>query len=246
MLRPPGNVLSPQPTLYVANYAFKHSPQDRVVCVENTDQAVASAVFLSSSAYAAGLGKLTVLSSLGQPLRAEIELTAVSNDEAGGCCSPSWPRRGLPPREHRIQSRPAVAALSVEQRAGRQFIKITSSQPLNEPFVDMLLELSWNSGRMVREYTFLLDPAELRTSQSPQVSPPVDVLSQGARPQAGSNYRPAAKPATPAAAPAAPAAQPKPEQAPSESKPRPSTRSRPAIRWARSRANSSRSTYRST
>jgi pilus assembly protein FimV len=173
--------------------------------------AVASAVFLSSSAYAAGLGKLTVMSSLGQPLRAEIELTAVSNDEAGLLVAKLAPAEAF--RLANIEFNPALLSLhfTVEQRAGRQFVKITSSQPLNEPFVDMLLELSWNNGRIVREYTFLLDPAELRTSQSPQVSPPVDVLSQGARPQAGSNYRPAAKPA-------APAVQPKPEQAPAESK----------------------------
>ena len=46
--------------------------------------AVASALVLTSAAHAAGLGKLTVLSALGQPLRAEIELTAVSGDEASG------------------------------------------------------------------------------------------------------------------------------------------------------------------
>jgi pilus assembly protein FimV len=46
--------------------------------------AVASAMVLMSSAHAAGLGKLTVLSALGQPLRAEIELTSVSQEEAAG------------------------------------------------------------------------------------------------------------------------------------------------------------------
>ena len=45
--------------------------------------AVASAVLLLSNAHAAGLGKLTVLSSLGQPLRAEIELNSTSKDEPG-------------------------------------------------------------------------------------------------------------------------------------------------------------------
>ena len=56
----------------VASYAFK-----------TLTSAVACAVLLSPAAHAAGLGKLTVLSALGQPLRAEIELTAVSAQEAG-------------------------------------------------------------------------------------------------------------------------------------------------------------------
>jgi pilus assembly protein FimV len=158
--------------------------------------AVASAVFLSSSAYAAGLGKLTVMSSLGQPLRAEIELTAVSNDEASGLVAKLASTEAF--RLANIEFNPALMSLrfAIEQRNGRQYVKITSSQPLNEPFVDMLLELSWDSGRLVREYTFLLDPAELRATQSAQVAAPVDVLSQGARAQPASpnNYRPAARP----------------------------------------------------
>lgn len=163
--------------------------------------AVASAVFLSSSAFAAGLGKLTVLSSLGQPLNAEIELTAVSPEDAGTLVAKLAPTDAY--RAANIDFNPALLSLRfvVEQRGSRQFIKINSSQPVNEPFVDMLLELSWNTGKMVREYTFLLDPVEMRATQSATVAPAVDVLSQGARNGAA---KPAAtKPAqAPAAAPA--------------------------------------------
>ncbi|HEU4373623.1 MAG TPA: FimV/HubP family polar landmark protein [Telluria sp.] len=162
--------------------------------------AVASAVFFSSAACAAGLGKLTVLSSLGQPLRAEIELTAVSNEEATGLVAKLAPPDAF--RLANIEFNPALLSLrfAVEQRNGRQYIKISSSQPVNEPFVDMLLELSWNSGRLVREYTFLLDPAELRTTQSAQVAAaaPADVPGRAAAP--------AARQAAPAAAPASRAA----------------------------------------
>lgn len=132
--------------------------------------AVASAVLLSSAASAAGLGKLTVLSALGQPLRAEIELTAVSNDEAKGLVARLAPADAY--RAANIEFNPALLSLrfNVEQRAGRQFVRITSTQPLNEPFVDLLLELAWDNGRLVREYTFLLDPAELRAPQPAQVA----------------------------------------------------------------------------
>jgi pilus assembly protein FimV len=157
--------------------------------------AVASALVLTSAAHAAGLGKLTVLSALGQPLRAEIELTAVSGDEASGLTAKLASPEAF--KAANIDFNPALLSLrfNVEQRGGRQFIRVSSTQPLNEPFVDMLLELSWNNGRLVREYTFLLDPAELRATQSAQVAP-----SESARP------RTEAAPATQASS-AAPAAE---------------------------------------
>lgn len=137
--------------------------------------AVASAMVLSS-AHAAGLGKLTVLSALGQPLRAEIELTSVSPDEASGLVAKLASPEAF--RTANIEFNPALLSLrfNVEQRNGRQFIRVSSTQPLNEPFVDLLLELSWNNGRLVREYTFLLDPAELRATQPAQVA-----ANEGAR-----------------------------------------------------------------
>ena len=49
----------------------------------------------------------------------------------------------------------------VKERGGRRYLEITSDRPLNEPFIDMLVELNWASGRLVREYTFLLDPPGL-------------------------------------------------------------------------------------
>jgi len=159
--------------------------------------AVASALVLSSAAHAAGLGKLTVLSALGQPLRAEIELTAVSSDEANGLVAKLASPEAF--RTANIEFNPALLSLrfAVEQRNGRQFIRVSSSQPLNEPFVDMLLELTWNNGRLVREYTFLLDPAELRATQSAQV--------------ASNEAPPAARPR--AEAPAAPVAAERPRRA---------------------------------
>ena len=174
--------------------------------------AVATAVVLSS-AQAAGLGKLTVLSALGQPLRAEIELTSVSSEEAAGLVAKLASPDAF--KLANVEFNPALLGLrfSVEQRGGRQYINVTSSQPVNEPFVDMLLELSWSSGRLVREYTFLLDPAEMRNAQSPQVaSSPVDVLNQGSRPQPVARTPRQGGAATPAPAAQQPAPRQRPER----------------------------------
>ena len=111
-----------------------------------------------TSAEAAGLGRLTVQSALGQPLRAEVEVTSVSPDEAESLkariASPeAFSRVGLQFKEALSDVR-----MDVENRDGRYFIKVTSSRPINDPFVDLVVELSWASGTFSREYTFLLDP----------------------------------------------------------------------------------------
>lgn len=173
--------------------------------------AVASAL-LFSNAYAAGLGKLTVLSSLGQPLRAEIELTSVSKDEVGALSAKLASAEAF--RQANIDFNSVLMGLqfSVQQRGDREFIRVTSAQPLNEPFVDMLLELSGPNGRLVREYTFLLDPADLRTTQSAQVAP-TPVPSTGAERSAQVQVQPQSQPA--------------PQVMPAEQS-TPATRSRPA------------------
>lgn len=111
------------------------------------------------SANAAGLGKLTVQSTLGQPLRAEIELLSVSKDELADITA----RLASPDafRQARIDRQEALSSLrfSVDQRAnGQPVIRITSTTSVPDPFLDMLIELNWSSGRLIREYTILLDP----------------------------------------------------------------------------------------
>ncbi len=164
--------------------------------------AVASAVFLSSASSAAGLGKLTVLSALGQPLRAEIELTTTPSEDPTGMTVKLASPEAF--RSANIEFNPALLSLrfAVEQRGGRPVIRLSSSQPLNEPFVDMLLELTWNNGRLVREYTFLLDPAELRTPQPAQVAAAGAAAAAAPRAQAPAASTPAPAPAPRAEEPA--------------------------------------------
>lgn len=162
--------------------------------------AVASALLLISSAHATGLGRLTVLSSLGQPLRAEIELTSPSKEEVSSLV----PKLAHPDafRQANIDFNPALLSLrfSIEQRGPGYVIRVSSTQAMNEPFVDMLLEMNSSNGKLLREYTFLLDPAELRNSQSAQVANPVAVATP---PQAPMATPPAATATTPPATPPA-------------------------------------------
>ncbi len=124
--------------------------------------AVASCLsFAPWLAEAAGLGKLTVLSGLGQPLRAEIEINATRTELAGMSARLASQKAF---REAGIDYATALYDLrfAIDKRAnGSAVLKITSSNPVNDPFMDLLVELSWPDGPVVREYTFLLDPPEI-------------------------------------------------------------------------------------
>jgi len=126
---------------------------------------------------AAGLGRLTVQSALGQPLRAEVEVTSLSRDE-----SASLMARLAAPEAFRaagLEFNPALTGLRfVVDRSnnGAPVVRITSSQPINEPFVDLMVELNWASGKFVREYTFLLDPPELRMGRESVAGGPSQIV----------------------------------------------------------------------
>ena len=137
-------------------------------------------------AHAVGLGKLTILSALGQPLLAEVELVSVQTDELATLVA----RLARPEAytQANISYSPALVGvrLSIERRAGGQpYIKIISTRPVNEPFIDLLVELNWTQGRLVREYTALIDPIGYTPAEpiapvapSVAVTPPVTLESQ--------------------------------------------------------------------
>lgn len=160
--------------------------------------AVVSAAILGSvSASAAGLGQLTVLSALGQPLQAEIELTSVSREEVGNVSVRLAPASAF--RQANIEFNPSLANLrfAVEQRGNRQVVRITSSQPMNEPFVDVLLEVNSNGTRLLREYVVLLDPVGSRRAQPAETAPaPAATPAAPAASQQASRAAPAAGQAT--------------------------------------------------
>ncbi len=137
--------------------------------------AMAAAVAVACSclpldAAAAGLGRLTVYSGLGQPLRAEIELTA-SREELSGMAA-----RLAPPDAFRQAGVDYASTLlglrfAVDKRAdGKAIVRLSSDRPISDPYVDLLLELNWPAGRLVREYTFLLDPPEVASKAAPTVA----------------------------------------------------------------------------
>lgn len=139
-------------------------------------------LLVQPAAYAAGFGQLRVQSSLGQPLQAEIDISGVAPEEAESLviklASPAaYARAGL-------TYLPAVGSVrvNVERRPNGSYVAyVRSNQPISEPFVDILVDMAWSSGKVTRAYTFLLDPAG--SKPSPQSFAPTTVV-QAATPDA--------------------------------------------------------------
>jgi hypothetical protein len=138
-------------------------------------------------AHAAELGKLTMRSQLGQPLNAQIEIVSLQPGEEKGLAARIASRDAY--RKAGIQYNAALAGVrvSIERRRGRPLLRLRTTRPVNEPYLEMLLELQSNTGRQLRQVTALLDPRGYR----------------GPPPIAAAPAKPAApKPAAPADTPA--------------------------------------------
>lgn len=166
--------------------------------------AIAAAMALSATgSFAAGLGKITVLSALGQPLHAEIDVSAAREELVSMSARLASPEAF---KQVGIEYAPGVSGIRFlvdKRKDGQTFLRVTSDRAINEPFLDVLVELTWSSGRMVREYTLLLDPPEAISK-----AVPAPVATPEAAKQAAAGAAPAttAAPAAAQAAPAAPAA----------------------------------------
>ena len=152
-----------------------------------TALAIAAAVLLSvsaSDASALALGRITVQSALGEPLRADIEIPEISAEELSSLRATIASPDAFRAAGFEYNSALSGITITLQRRPdGRHFLHLTSQRAVNDPFIDLILEANWSSGRMVRDYTMLLDPPNLRQSAPPPVAAQV-------------TPRPAAPPAT--------------------------------------------------
>src|SRR5262245_54642983 len=119
--------------------------------------ALAVRALLPLGTMGAGLGRLAVVSGLGQPLRAEIEIVALQRGESEGLYARIASADEF--RQAGVDYSATVPRVrtAVERRPdGRYFIVLTTAQPVEEPFLDLLFVLYWYSGCIFRQYIFLL------------------------------------------------------------------------------------------
>jgi pilus assembly protein FimV len=159
-----------------------------------------SALVATPSAFAVGLGEITVKSALNEPLAATIQIINSSDLQDNQllvslASAEAFERAGVS-RDFFLSR----LQFSIDRdRANQRIVKIITDQPVVEPYLDFLVQLQWPEGRVMRSYTMLLDLPIYREDQSAtiEVSPPVTLKSpeasnpvaQSSLPEAGASDR---------------------------------------------------------
>lgn len=168
-------------------------------------------LLLSSAAMALGLGEIRVKSQPGQPLVAEIPIISSEPGELEQLqvrlASPvTFERVGLARPEGLINNLSFAVGLSDD---GRAVVRVTSQEPVQVAALNFLIEVDWGQGRLVREYSALVDtPGVLAAASQPIIEAPLPPPSNTIirEPEAAVASGPVAPPAEiPAPAPATPA-----------------------------------------
>ncbi|MCH8099271.1 MAG: hypothetical protein IIB74_02425 [Proteobacteria bacterium] len=116
-------------------------------------------LLLASEVWAIGLGDIKLDSALNEPLRAEIDLLSATPEELAGltialASAETFTRYGIE-RPFYLQE---MQFNIVDGGVNGSKVQIRSRSPITEPFLTFLVEATWTSGRLLREYTVLLDP----------------------------------------------------------------------------------------
>lgn len=159
---------------------------------------------VSDPARALGLGDIEVRSALNQPLDAEISLLSVKADDASRinvklADDIAYLTSGI----ERTASLSQLAFSVGTGAGGKTVVKVVSQDPIKEPFLDFIIEINWPNGRLLREYTILLDPPVFAGDSSASIaapsrgrssfdSPPEPISPSAVTPRSTANSSPAA------------------------------------------------------
>jgi pilus assembly protein FimV len=118
------------------------------------------AAVLPTGSHALGLGEIEVSSFLNQPLKAEIEVMSARPGEIDDllvslASREAFTRAGLARPRHLTDLRFSV---NKSEEGDTATILVTTKASVKEPFLNFLLEADWSKGRILREFTVLLDP----------------------------------------------------------------------------------------
>ena len=174
-------------------------------------------LLVAGQVLALGLGDIRLSSALNEPLRAEIDLLAATPEELNNltvklASAETFKRYGL---ERPLFLTDMQFNVIKTGTASGNLIEVRSASPVTEPFVTFLVEAVWSRGRLLREYTLLLDPPTFAPPPATQSTQSVTAPSRPTQSDAGRIERPAPAPA------AAPRASQPPQrvQAPVQSPP---------------------------
>src|ERR1700690_2970416 len=132
------------------------------------------AAFWSNSSWALGLGEIHLYSALNEPMNAEIDLVAATPDELTALHATLAGRDAF--TRYGIDHPPFLSSLTFKvgkSKDGRDVLLVRSVDAIPEPFVTFLVEVNWARGRLMREYTVLLDPPVYTPGASASSAAPV-------------------------------------------------------------------------
>ncbi len=122
-------------------------------------------------AFALGLGDINLKSYLNQPLKAEIELLSIDSSELNNLKVKLASPNEFKKLKIEYSAKLANLKLSVVKKAnGVHYIQIRSAASIREPYLNLLLEVSWSNGRILREYALLIDPPIFIPNKSRQIA----------------------------------------------------------------------------
>ena len=138
---------------------------------------------MSPAVHALGLGDIRLNSTLNAPLDAEIELVNATPDELASlraqlASRETFARYGLEWPSFLSN----VTVTRAKSRDGRDVLRVQSNVAITEPFVTLLVDANWGRGRLVREYTMLLDPpvfAPAAPASAPVAGPATSATRSG-------------------------------------------------------------------
>lgn len=141
-----------------------------------------ASLLATANAYAVGLGKMRILSALDQPLEAEIELLSttaaeLNTHEVGLASRSDFTRAG-------VEYKPVLQDIRFETLVrdnGEVYVRLTTDNPVTDPFLHLLVAFEWFGGRLIREYTALLDPPLYAQGRPASVSSP-RIIGEAPRP----------------------------------------------------------------
>jgi len=161
------------------------------MAVKTLSRALALSLLATPAAFGLGLGDIRLLSSLNAPLDAEIELVGATAEELAGLKAQIASRETF--ARYKLDWPAFLSSVSVQPMHtadGRDVIKLRSAETVTEPFLTLLVEANWARGKLVREYTVLLDPPVYTPGQNGSNAAPVAAPVSGESDRGGAIERP--------------------------------------------------------
>jgi FimV-like protein len=136
-------------------------------------------LMLAPLSHAASLGSLNLSSNLGEPLLAEVEVLLEPQESLSGLQAALASEQAYAKQGIRYQSHYLDLKVELQQNPqGLAVLKLSSSLPINEPYLDLLLQLDWAAGRLQKQYIVLLDPPQSAQAEADPIAAPIGIADE--------------------------------------------------------------------